>query len=70
MAGGTHDEHTAEHPHKEAPVAASIVGLLIAIFFGWVFALLNSGAWETGVIISVAILGAHTLFNIWVRDRD
>ena len=66
MAEHAHDEHTA---HKQSPVAASIVGLLIAVFFGWAFAQLNDGSWSSGVIVATAILGAHTLWMIWVADN-
>ena len=66
MAEHAHDEHTA---HKQSPVAASIVGLLIAVFFGWAFAQLNDGSWSAGVIVATAILGAHTLWSIWVTDN-
>lgn len=67
MAEHAHDEH---HAHPQSPVAASIVGLLIALFFGWVFATLNGGSWQTGVIVATAILAAHTLVFLWVTDKD
>ncbi len=63
----THDEH---HAHKDSPVAASIVGLIIVMIFGQAFALLNSGTWETAVIIAAVILAVWTLVTIWVVDRD
>lgn len=67
MAEHAHDEH---HAQQQSPVAASIVGLLIALFFGWVFAQLNGGSWQTGVTVAVAILAAHTLVFLWVTDKD
>ncbi|MFC6236262.1 hypothetical protein [Longivirga aurantiaca] len=66
-AESTHDEH---HAHKDSPVAASIVGLVIVMIFGQAFAVLNSGTWETGVIIAAVVLAAWTLVTIWVLDRD
>ncbi len=62
----THDEH---HAHKDSPIAASIVGLIIVMLFGQAFALLNKGTWETAVIIAAVILAVHTLVTIWVVDR-
>ena len=66
-AENSHDEH---HAHDDSPVAASIVGLVIVMIFGQAFAVLNSGTWETGVIIAAVILAAWTLVAIWVVDRD
>ena len=53
----THDEH---HAHKDSPVAASIVGLVIVLIFGQSFALLNSGTWDTALIIAALILACWT----------
>jgi hypothetical protein len=66
-AESTHDEH---HAHKDSPIAATIVGLIIVMIFGQAFALLNSGTWETAVIIAAVILAVWTLVTIWVVDRD
>ena len=63
----THDEH---HAHKDSPIAASIVGLVIVMIFGQAFAVLNSGTWETAVIIAAVVLAVWTLMTIWVLDRD
>jgi uncharacterized membrane protein YjjP (DUF1212 family) len=65
-ADPTHDEH---HAHKDSPVAASVVGLILVLVFGQAFALLNKGTWETAVIIAVVLLAAWTLVTIWVVDR-
>lgn len=66
-AESTHDEH---HAHKDSPIAATIVGLIIVMIFGQAFALLNSGTWETGVVIAAVLLAVWTLITIWVTDRD
>lgn len=66
-AENTHDEH---HAHKDSPIAASIVGLVIVMIFGQAFAMLNSGTWETAVIIAAVVLAVWTLVTIWVLDRD
>ena len=66
-AENSHDEH---HAHKDSPIAASIVGLVIVMIFGQAFAVLNSGTWETAVVIAAVVLAAWTLVTIWVVDRD
>ena len=63
----THDEH---HAHRDSPVAATLVGLIIAMIFGQAFAVLNSGTWEAGVVIAAVVLAVWTLVAIWVIDRD
>jgi hypothetical protein len=64
------DSHDAHEAHRESPVAATIVALLLVAAFSYGFALLNGGEVTQFIYLIGAIIAAWSLYAIWVLDRD
>ena len=63
----SHDTHAA---HRDYPVVATIVALLLTAAFSYGFAALNGGEITSFIYLVAALIGGWSLYAIWVVDRD
>jgi hypothetical protein len=63
------DSHDAHATHRDSPVVATIVALLLVAAFAYGFALLNGGEITSTVYLVAVLIGGWSLFAIWVLDR-
>jgi hypothetical protein len=63
------DTHDAHEVHRESPVIATIVALLLVAAFSYGFALLNGGEITSFIYVIAALITGWSLYAIWVLDR-
>jgi hypothetical protein len=63
------DSHDAHEAHRDSPVIATIVALLLVAAFSYGFGLLDGAGITTTIYVIAALIGGWSLFAIWVLDR-